>query len=88
MLDKLKTNKNPHYKFYEDCNAYQTRCKTTDPSGYGVVFNEDTDDILEIIDKMEETQVREVVDEIVNDGNEANIEDDEDVDNNEEKDEI
>ena len=32
MLDKLKKNKNPHYKFYEDCNAYQTRCKTTDPS--------------------------------------------------------
>ena len=88
MLEKLKINKNPHYKFYEDYHAYHTRCKTTDPSGYEVVFNEDTDDILEIIDKMEGTQVREVVDEIVSDGSEANIEADEDVDNNDEKDEI
>ena len=44
---------------------YETRCKTIDPPGYNIVFNEDNDDLQEIIDKMDGTQVKEVVDEIV-----------------------
>ena len=53
MLDKLKRSKNPHYKFYDEYDVYETRCRTTDPSGYDIVFNDHTDDLQEIIDKMQ-----------------------------------
>ena len=49
MLDKLKINKNPHYQFYEAYNEYQARCRTADPTGYNVVFQDD-DNIDEITD--------------------------------------
>ena len=52
------------------------------------MFNEDTDDLQEIIDIMDETQVREVADEIVTDELEANTGDIEDDENNAEKEEI
>ena len=41
ILRKLKNSGNPHYQFYDDYNAYQARCKTTDPTGYEAMFNED-----------------------------------------------
>ena len=41
MLKKLKNSGNPHYQFYDDYNVYQARCRTSDPVGYEVVFNED-----------------------------------------------
>ena len=88
MLDKLRRSKNPHYKFYDEYHEYKTRCRTTDPPGYNIVFNEDTDDLQEIIDIMDETQVREVADEIVTDELEANTGDIEDDENNAEKEEI
>ena len=88
MLDKLKRSKNPHYKFYDEYDVYETRCRRTDPSGYDTVFNDDTDDLQEIIDKMDETQAREVVDEIVTDEIEANTRDNEDDESNAEKEEI
>ena len=42
ILSKMKKSKNPHYQFYDDYDAYQERCKEVDPSGYNVVFNEDS----------------------------------------------
>ena len=55
MLEKLKRNKNPYYQFYEDYNEYQARCRTSDPTGYNVVFQDDdkTDEIVDIDDKTE-----------------------------------
>ena len=55
MLEKLKRNKNPYYQFYEDYNEYQARCRTSDPKGYNVVFQDDdkTDEIVDIDDKTE-----------------------------------
>ena len=50
MLDKLKKSKNPHYKFYDDYNVYKGRCKTADPLGYDVVFNQDYDEIQDLVD--------------------------------------
>ena len=50
MLSKLKKSKNPHYKFYDDYNVYQGRCKTADPVGYEVLFNQDYDDIQDLAD--------------------------------------
>ena len=41
ILRKLKNSGNPHYQFYDDYNAYQVRCKTTDPTGNEAIFNED-----------------------------------------------
>ena len=50
MLEKLKNNKNPHYQFYEDYNAYRNRCETSDPTGYDVIFNQDYDMIQDLTD--------------------------------------
>ena len=41
MLEKLKSNKNPHYQFYDDFNNYQNRCKTTDQESYSAIFPDD-----------------------------------------------
>ena len=50
MLEKLTKNKNPHYKFYDDYNVYEGRCKTSDPLGYEVIFNQDYEDIQDLVD--------------------------------------
>ena len=50
MLAKLKKSKNPHYRFYDDYNVYEGRCKTADPLGYEVIFNQDYDDIQDLVD--------------------------------------
>ena len=50
MLEKLRKNKNPYYKFYDDYNVYQERCRSADPTGYDVIFNQDYDVIHDIED--------------------------------------
>ena len=50
MLDKLKSNKNPHYQFCDDYNTYQNRCKATDPTGYTVMFQDDVCEELPCVD--------------------------------------
>ena len=57
MLDKLKKNKNPYYQFYDDYNTYQSRCQTSDPKGYEVIFSEDYDIIEDLEDISEEKKV-------------------------------
>ena len=79
MLDKLKKNKNPYYKFFDDFNTFQNRCRITDPTGYSVIFQDDVNEDLPLIDGK---QLNELVDELEKEKNE---EDDEDTG---EKDEI
>ena len=50
VLEKLKKSKNPHYKFYDDYNVYQERCKEDDPLGYEVIFEQDYDVIRDLED--------------------------------------
>ena len=50
MLDKLKSNKNPHYQFYDDYNTFQNRCKATDLNGYDVIFQDDINEDLPPVD--------------------------------------
>ena len=38
-------NGNTYYQFYEDYNVYQARCKSSDPAGHDVVFNDETDGV-------------------------------------------
>ena len=66
MLDKLKKNKNPHYRFYDDYNVHQDRCRTADPVGYEVVFNQDYDIIqdLEDIETVDDNPADEIPDDI------------------------
>ena len=61
MLDKLKRYKNPYYQFYDDYNIYKSRCKTSDPEGYNIIF---TDEIKEDMEIPDGSQLKEVVDEI------------------------
>ena len=49
MLDMLRNNGNRYYQFYDDFSKFQTRCKESDPVGYGVVFNDDIEDDVELM---------------------------------------
>ena len=50
MLEKLKKNKNPYYQFYDTYSEYENRCRTLDPLGYQVIFDEDCDTIQDLED--------------------------------------
>ena len=47
VLEKLKQNKNPYFKFYDDYSAFQKRCFETDPKGYEFTFGRPAVDDLE-----------------------------------------
>ena len=64
VLKKLKENKHPYYKFYDDQSAYEQRCFEEDPDGYELTHGDYDDEILEELERMETTSVNEVQDEI------------------------
>ena len=80
MLNKLKSNRNPHYQFYDDYNTYQERCKTTDSVTYNAIFN---DDLIESLDPIDTEYSDELRDELENEQK-----DNEEKESAEEKDEI
>ena len=43
MLELLKKSGNIYYQFYDDYNIYTDRCQKSDPKGYTVIFDEETD---------------------------------------------
>ena len=47
MLEKLKRSGNKHYQFFENIEEYEARCKETDPTGYGVIFQDEAEENLE-----------------------------------------
>ena len=55
-LETLKKCGHPEYQFYEpsDYNTYAERCKLSDPQGYKTLFEEDSEDEIENIEKDEE----------------------------------
>merc|ERR1711954_364199 len=61
MLDKLKSNKNPHYQFYDDFNNYRNRCKAADEESYSAIF---PDDIADDLQPVAGNQLDDLVDEI------------------------
>ena len=52
-LETLKKCGHPEYQFYEpsDYNTYAERCKLSDPQGYKSLFEEDSDEEIENIEK-------------------------------------
>ena len=57
-LETLKKCGHPEYQFYEpsDYNTYAERCKLSDPEGYKTLFEEDSEDEIENIEKEEEKE--------------------------------
>ena len=64
VLNKLKENDHPYYKFYDDHSSYEQRCFLTDPDGYELTHGEFDDEVMEEMDRMDTTNVTEVLDEI------------------------
>ena len=58
-LETLKKCGHPEYQFYEpsDYNTYAERCKLSDPQGYKTLFEEDSEDEIENIEKDKEINV-------------------------------
>ena len=52
MLELLKKSGNVHYQFYDDYNVYVDRCRTDDFNGYNFVFDEETEMIQDISEKL------------------------------------
>ena len=44
-LQILKENGHPDYQNFDDLSLYEKRCKESDPSGYGMVFEDSDDEI-------------------------------------------
>ena len=55
MLELLKRRGNPYYQFYDDYQTYTERCKKADAIGYSYVFDEDTEQILDITEKVKKS---------------------------------
>jgi hypothetical protein len=53
--------KKTYYQFYDDYNIYKSRCKTSDPEGYNIIFTYEIKEDMKIPD---ESQLNEVADEI------------------------
>ena len=81
MLHKLKEQGNKYYQFYDDFNNYQARCKNDDPTGYGIMFNDDDDNVHEEVELMKNMRMP------FNDEIEKEVMSDEE-ENDEEKDDI
>ena len=47
-LDFLKASGHPSYKFYDDLNSYEERCRQADPSGAKIIFPDPEEDILDL----------------------------------------
>ena len=58
-LETLKKCGHPEYQFYEasDYNTYAERCKLSDPQGFKTLFEDDSADEIETIEKEKETKV-------------------------------
>ena len=80
MLKKLKSNRNPHYQFYDDYNTYQERCKTTDSLTYNTIFSDDLIELLDPIDAIHSDKLKDELD--------TELKDNEEKESEEEKDEI
>ena len=74
-LETLKKCGHPEYQFYEpsDYNTYAERCKLSDPQGYKTLFEEDSEDEIENIEKDEKMKV-DTIEEIEIEGKVDNIE--------------
>ena len=86
MLNNMKKAGNPYYQFYEDVNAYEERCKMTDPEGHEVIFPND-DELEEDIDKMPKESTLNIQDEVMKEASmkDEEIDSDDDSDEEEEK---
>ena len=51
MLELLKKSGNIHYQFYDDYNVYQERCKNEDLKGYNIIFEEETELMIDISER-------------------------------------
>ena len=51
MLKLLKKAGNIHYQFYDDYNIYQERCKNEDLKGYNIIFEEETELMIDISER-------------------------------------
>ena len=51
MLELLKKSGNIYYQFYDDYNIYTDRCQKSDPKGYTVIFDEETDLMYDLSDR-------------------------------------
>ena len=75
VLEKLKQNKNPYFKFYDDYNHFEKRCLETDPKGHKLLFessnnDDDLEEPLESI-KFKEKNDSFLTDEIFTDEDES-----------------
>ena len=56
MLKLLKRAGNIHYQFYDDYNIYQERCKKEDHKGYSIIFEEETELMIDISERKKKNQ--------------------------------
>ena len=56
MLKLLKRAGNIHYQFYDDYNIYQEQCKNEDLKGYNIIFEEETELMIDISERKKNNQ--------------------------------
>ena len=63
MLQLLKKAGNIHYQFYDDYNVYQEKCKNEDLKGYNIIFEEETELMIDEtnIRETEEVSIQEII---------------------------
>ena len=84
-LETLKKCGHPEYQFYEpsDYNTYAERCKLSDPQGYKSLFEEDSDEEIENIEKDKEMEVETI--ELIETEGEGTVEHIENISNTQEE---